>query len=441
MKAGTRPPCCLTPQPHPAVQSVPMRTDGRGQPTGSTLVFLEGALSGRRYRADQLQATDPVDGRTLLARYNLEAAAAALTRESVTSRRGRLWRWSELLPVRDSAFVTTLGEGGTPLLRPGLLAKTLALPNLHIKAESLNPTGSFKARGMAVAVSRAAELGARHLVVPSAGNAAGAMAAYAAAAGLQATVIMPADAPPANQQEVLIGGARLILIDGLISDCGKLARLLCERTGAFDMATLREPYRVEGKKTLGFELAEDFGWELPDVVVYPTGGGTGLVGMWKAFDELEAIGMIGAERPRMFAVQAEGCAPIVRAFEQGAQFAEPWVDAVTRAAGIRVPGALGDHLILDALRRSGGGAVAVAEHELASMQSRAASLGAGYLSLETAAALAALPVLRERGLIDARDRIALFDTGAGFKSAPPDVVAPKPVSRDPAAWEALVRSY
>ncbi len=417
-----------------------MREGERGQSTGSTLVSLEGALSGRTYGADQLRSTDPVDGRTLLARYDLRAAGATLTRESVARRPGRLWRWAELLPVRDETFVTTLGEGSTPLLKPGLLAKQLGLPKLHITAASLNPTGSFKARGMAVAVSRAAELGARELVVPSAGNAAGAMAVYAAAAGLRATVVMPADSPAANQQEVLVAGARLILLDGLISDCGKLASLLRERTGAFDMATLREPYRVEGKKTLGFELAEDFGWDLPDVVVYPTGGGTGLVGMWKAFEEMEAIGMIGSARPRMFAVQAEGCAPIVRAFEQGAPFAEPWVGAVTRAAGIRVPGALGDHLILDALRRSGGGAMAVPEGELAGMQSLAASLGAGYLSLETAAALAALPALRERGLIDAADRIALFDTGAGFKSAPPDLVLPHALSSDPGAWEALLSS-
>ncbi|MGH7763634.1 MAG: threonine synthase [Candidatus Dormibacteraceae bacterium] len=408
--------------------------------TGSTLTHLEGALSGIRYGADQLQSTDPSDGRTLLARYDLEAARATLTRESVALRRGGLWRWSELLPVRSRAFLTTLGEGGTPLLGPGRLASNLGLPRLHIKAESLNPTGSFKARGMAVAVSRAAELGAHELVVPSAGNAAGAMAPYAAAAGLHATVIMPADAPLANQQEVLVSGARLLLIDGLISDCGKLARLLHERTGAFDMATLREPYRVEGKKTLGFELAEDFGWELPDAVVYPTGGGTGLVGMWKAFDELEALGMIGPVRPRMFAVQAEGCAPIVRAFERGAQFAEPWTGATTRAGGIRVPSALGDHLILAALKRSGGGAVAVPEDELTRMQSHAASLGAGYLSLETAAALAALPVLRERGLLDDHDRIALFDTGAGFKSAPPEVELPRVLANDPAAWESLFDS-
>ena len=418
-----------------------MNAAGKSQATKSKLAFLEGSLSGIHYEADRLQGTDPKDGRTLLARYDLSAVSRSLTRASIARRRGGLWRWSELLPVRSPEFVTTLGEGGTPLLGPGRLAAKLGLPMLHIKAESLNPTGSFKARGMAVAVSRAAELGARHLVVPSAGNAAGAMASYAAAAGLRATVVMPADAPLANQQEVILSGARLVLLEGLISDCGKLARLLSEKAGAFDMATLREPYRVEGKKTLGFELAEDFGWELPDMVVYPTGGGTGLIGMWKAFDELEAVGMIGSVRPRMFAVQAEGCAPIVRAFEEGKQFAEPWKGATTRAAGIRVPGALGDHLILDALRRSGGGAVAIPERELESMQAYAARLGAGYLSLETAAALAALPLLRERGFIDAKDRIAVFDTGAGFKSAEPTVDLPGAVKNDPEVWEELVSSF
>ena len=417
-----------------------MNAAGKSQATKSKLAFLEGSLSGIHYEADRLQGTDPKDGRTLLARYDLSAVSRSLTRASIARRRGGLWRWSELLPVRSPEFVTTLGEGGTPLLGPGRLAAKLGLPMLHIKAESLNPTGSFKARGMAVAVSRAAELGARHLVVPSAGNAAGAMASYAAAAGLRATVVMPADAPLANQQEVILSGARLVLLEGLISDCGKLARLLSEKAGAFDMATLREPYRVEGKKTLGFELVEDFGWELPDAVVYPTGGGTGLVGMWKAFEELEAIGMIGSFRPRMFAVQSEGCAPIVRAFEEGTQFAEPWKGAATRAAGIRVPGALGDHLILDALRRSGGGAVAVPERELESMQAYAARLGAGYLSLETAAALAALPLLRERGFIDAKDRIAVFDTGAGFKSVALAVDLPASVQNDPGAWEALLSS-
>jgi threonine synthase len=411
---------------------------GSSQRTASTLEFLEGSRSGIRYDADKLQGTDPADGRTLLARYDLAAAGDRLTPEVLAGRHGGLWRWEELLPVRLRSFITTLGEGATPLLPPARLSSKLGLRGLHIKAESVNPTGSFKARGMAVAVSRAIELGATHLVAPSAGNAGGALAAYAAAAGVIATVVMPADAPIANQQEAAICGARVILLDGLISDCGKLARLIAELTGAFDMATLREPYRVEGKKTLGFELAEDFGWELPDAIVYPTGGGTGLIGMWKAFDELEAIGVIGSTRPRMYAVQAEGCAPIVRAFEQGTEFAEPWARAATRAAGIRVPSALGDHLILDCLRRSKGGAIAVPEAEIEAMQAFAAREGAGFLSLESSAALAALPVLLERGLIDAGDRVALFDTGAGFKSEAPSGERPPVVPNEPDAWPHMI---
>ncbi|TMC97885.1 MAG: threonine synthase [Chloroflexi bacterium] len=412
----------------------------RGDPTASTLAFLEGALSRNRHDPDQLRGTDPSDGRTLLARYELERARLTLTRQAIAVRRGGLWRWEELLPVRSRKFITTLGEGSTPLLAGGRLSRNLGLGGLRVKAESMNPTGSFKARGMAVAVSRAVELGATHLVAPSAGNAAGALAAYASAAGVEATVVMPADAPLANQAEALVCGARLILLDGLISDCGKLARLVCEKAGAFDMATLREPYRVEGKKTLGFELAEDFGWTLPDAVVYPTGGGTGLIGMWKAFDELEALGFIGSSRPRMYSVQSDGCAPIVRAFEQGTAFAEPWPGAATRAAGIRVPSALGDHLILECLRRSGGGAVAVPEAEIVSMQMYAARMGGGYLSLESAAAFAALPVMRERGLIEADERIVVFDTGAGFKSEPPPIERPAVVANDPEGWDAVVET-
>ena len=411
---------------------------GSSQRTASTLEFLEGSRTGIRYDPDQLRGTDPADGRTLLARYDLAAARDRLTPEVLAGRHGGVWRWEELLPVRMRSFITTLGEGATPLLPPARLASRLGLRALFIKAESVNPTGSFKARGMAVAVSRAVELGATHLVAPSAGNAGGALAAYAGAAGAQATVVMPADAPIANQQEAAICGARVILLDGLISDCGKLARLIAELTGAFDMATLREPYRVEGKKTLGFELAEDFGWNLPDAVVYPTGGGTGLIGMWKAFDELEAIGLIGSARPRMYAVQAEGCAPIVRAFEGGAEFAEPWARAVTRAAGIRVPSALGDHLILDCLRRSRGGAIAVPESEIDAMQTFAAREGAGYLSLESSAALAALPAMLEGGLIDPGERVALFDTGAGFKSDAPSMELPAVVPNDPDAWPQVI---
>jgi len=413
---------------------------GSSQRTASTLEFLEGSRSGIRYDPDMLHGTDPADGRTLLARYDLSAARDRLTPEVIAGRHGGVWRWEELLPVRLRSFITTLGEGATPLLPPARLASRLGLRGLFIKAESVNPTGSFKARGMAVAVSRAVELGATHLVAPSAGNAGGALAAYAAAAGVQATVVMPADAPIANQQEAAICGARVMLLDGLISDCGKLARMIAELTGAFDVATLREPYRVEGKKTLGFELAEDFDWNLPDAVVYPTGGGTGLIGMWKAFEELETLGFIGSARPRMYAVQAEGCAPIVRAFDEGAEFAEPWSHARTRAAGIRVPSALGDHLILDCLRRSGGGAVAVPETEIDSMQAFAARDGAGYLSLESSAALAALPALLERGLISADERVALFDTGAGFKSEAASMERPAVVPNDPEAWSHVIAS-
>ena len=307
-------------------------------------------MSGRRYAADELMGLDPADQRPLLARYDLGRAAQSLNRESIASRRsGGLWRWHELLPVRSWESVVYLGEGDTPLQPAPRLASWLGLARLNVKRESLNPTGSFKARGMAVAVSRAVELGARRLVAPSAGNAGGALAAYAAAAGVDATVVMPADAPVANQIEVLATGAELILLEGLISDCGRLARLIAEETGAFDVSTLKEPYRVEGKKTMGFELAEQLAWKVPDAIVYPTGGGTGIVGMWKAFEELETIGFIGAERPRMYCVQAEGCAPLVRAFGEGARFAEPWANASTAASGLRVPSAVGDFLILDAL--------------------------------------------------------------------------------------------
>jgi threonine synthase len=406
----------------------------------SHLTHLEGSLSGRRYGADALIGADPEDGRPLLPRYDTTAARRTLTAASLRNRSsGGLWRWREMLPVRDSRFVTHLGEGATPLLPSRRLGSALGFENLLLKAESLNPTGSFKARGMAVAVSRAVELGAKRLVAPSAGNAAGALAAYAAAAGVSATVVMPADAPLANQQEVRVCGAALILMEGLISDCGRLARQLADRLGMFDLSTLKEPYRVEGKKTLGYEMAEDLGWRLPDAIVFPTGGGTGIVGMWKAFQELQDLGLIGSERPRIYCIQAEGCAPIVRAFERGERFAEAWVGAATRAAGIRVPGAVGDFLILDAVRQSGGAAIAVPEREIDEMQRFAASRGAGFPGLETSAALAALPALCAGRMIDAGERVVVFDTGAGFKSEPPtDLDLPKPVAADPGAWEELL---
>ena len=406
-------------------------------PTGSTLTHLQGSSSGRMYPADALARLDPVDDRPLLARYDFERAAESLTRETVTARRrGGLWRWAELLPVRQRRHILHLGEGATPLLDAGRLGRELGVPRLSVKAEGLNPTGSFKARGMAVAVSRAVELGAREFIVPSAGNAAGALAAYGAAAGCRVTVVMPVDAPAANQQEVVVTGGRLVLVEGLINDCGRVAAAIADHTGAFDVSTLKEPYRVEGKKTMGFELAEDGSWQLPDVVVYPTGGGTGLVGMWKAFAELEALGLIGAARPRMVSVQAQGCAPIVRAFEAGEQHAQPWEGAFTRASGIRVPSAVGDLLILDALRASGGTAVGVDEASIDAMQRLAGRTGAGYVSPETAAAFAGLAELRSRGDVAEGDRVVVFDTGVGHKYPPPaglpqpPVVAPDAVDVD-----------
>jgi threonine synthase len=399
--------------------------------TGSTLTHLEGALSGKTYPAGELTGLDPADGRPLLARYDIERAARTLTAESLASRRtGGLWRWAELLPVQDWNHVIHLGEGDTPLLPQSRLGEALGVPRLATKAEGLNPTGSFKARGMAAAVSRSLELGATSFVAPSAGNAAGALAAYGAAAGVEVTVLVPADTAPASRDEVLTMGGHLVLVEGLINDCGKIAAVLADRIGAFDLSTLKEPYRVEGKKTMGFELAEQRGWRLPDVIVYPTGGGTGLVGMWKAFDELEALGLIGPERPRMVSVQAAGCFPIVRAFENGERFAEPWEDAHTRASGIRVPSAVGDFLILDALRKSEGTAVAVDEGAIADMQLFAGRLGAGYVSPEAAAALAAVPELRTRSEIGREDEVVVFDCGIGQKYLPPQGL-PDPPLVDP----------
>jgi len=407
--------------------------------TRSTLTHLEGSLSRRRYEADRLMGVDPEDGRPLLARYDLEAAAGRLGPEVVRDRAGLgLWRWHELLPIRDWSSAASLGEGDTPLLRMRRLGRRLGLERLLFKAESLNPTGSFKARGMAVAVSRAVELGVRHLVAPSAGNAAGALAAYAAAAGVEATVIMPSDAPAANKTEVLVAGATLLLVDGLISDCARLAGALASAVGAFDLSTLKEPYRVEGKKTMGFELAEQTGWSLPDVVVYPTGGGTGLVGMWKAFDELEVMGMLGSRRPRMVSVQSDGCAPIARAFRLGHRFAEPWENAATAAAGMRVPGAVGDFLILDGIRGSGGTAISVPEQEIATMQRAIGAAGGGYASLETSAAVLAASQLRADGWLDREESVVVFDTGAGFKSEPPDLELPKPLAADGSDWEPAI---
>src|SRR4051794_2017694 len=332
--------------------------------TRSTLTHLECGACAATYDPQQLMNLCPACGKPLLARYDLQKAAETLTRDSLRGRRTDMWRYEEVLPVREDRALLSLGEGWTPLLHATRLGAQIGCANTYIKDESLNPTGSFKARGLSAAVSRAYELGARELAIPSAGNAAGAMSAYAAVAGLPAHVFMPADVPQGFRAQCMALGAQVTLVDGLITDCGARVREGIARHGWLDLSTLKEPYRIEGKKTMGYELAEQLGWTLPDVIIYPTGGGTGLVGMWKAFDEMQQLGWIGAARPRMISVQAEGCAPIVRAWQQHDEFAAPWQDAHTYASGLRVPRAVGDFLILDAVRASGGAAVAVSDDEM-----------------------------------------------------------------------------
>jgi threonine synthase len=326
-----------------------------------------------------------------------------------------MWRYREVLPVEHDENVVSLGEGWTPLLRAERLGEQLGIDQLYIKDESQNPTQSFKARGMSAAVSMAKELGARKLAVPSAGNAAGALAAYAAHAGLECYIFMPNDTPRANIVECEQTGAHVTLMAGLITDCGAEVGRRKEAEGWFDVSTLKEPYRVEGKKTLGYELAEQFNWKLPDVIIYPTGGGTGLIGMWKAFDEMEQMGWIGPKRPRMVTVQATGCAPIVRAFAAGKRFADEFPNAETVASGLRVPKAIGDFLILDAIRESKGTAVAVSDEELISATREIGAAEGIFCAPEGAACLPALRQLIERGEVTLDEKIVLFNTGAGVK--------------------------
>jgi threonine synthase len=326
-----------------------------------------------------------------------------------------MWRYREVLPVSDDANLITLGEGWTPLMSADRLGKSLGMKQLMIKDESLNPTQSFKARGMSAAVSMAKELGVTKVAAPSAGNAGGALAAYAARAGMEAHIFVPRDTPRANVVECEQVGAHVTLIDGLITDCGAEVTRRKDAEGWFDMSTLKEPYRVEGKKTLGYELAEQLGWTLPDVIIYPTGGGTGLVGMWKAFDEMQELGWIGATRPRMVSVQSDTCAPIVRAFENGDRFAEMFPEAATVASGLRVPKAIGDFMILDAIRTSGGAAVSVSDDELLDAVKEIGAAEGLFVAPEGGACLPALRVLFERKLVDRDERVVLFNTGAGIK--------------------------
>ena len=379
------------------------------------VTHLECGLCGLEHEARRLLNLCRACGKPLLVRYDLSRSKVTLTRESLANRRPDMWRYREVLPVENDNNIISMGEGWTPLIRAKRLGKKVGVHELYIKDESQNPTQSFKARGMAAAVSMAKELGAKKLAVPSAGNAAGALAAYAARAGLQSYIFMPRDTPRANVVECQQTGARVTLMDGLITDCGAEVGRRKEAEGWFDVSTLKEPYRVEGKKTLGYELAEQMNWELPDVIVYPTGGGTGLIGMWKAFDEMQQMGWIGSRRPRMVTVQAEGCAPIVRALEEGKRFADEFPNAATTASGLRVPKAIGDFLILDALRASGGTAVAVTDEELIAATKEIGSSEGIFCAPEGAACLPALRKLVESGEVTANDRVVLFNTGSGVK--------------------------
>jgi threonine synthase len=380
------------------------------------VTHLECANCFTKHEARTLQNLCRECGKPLLVRYDLETASKSLTKESLVGREASLWRYKEILPVDDDSNIVSLGEGWTPILRADNLAKTLSIKlDLYIKDEGQNPTQSFKSRGMTVAVSMAKELGARKLAVPSAGNAAGALAAYAARAGMEAHIFMPRDTPKANVIECEQTGAFVTLIDGLITDCGAVVAQRKEAEGWFDVSTLKEPYRVEGKKTMGYELAEQFDWQLPDVILYPTGGGTGLIGMWKAFAEMEAMGWIDSKRPKMVTVQSSGCAPIVKAFEQGERFAAEFENAATVASGLRVPKAIGDFLIIDALRESNGIAIAVSDEELIAATKEIGASEGLFVAPEGAACLPALRRLIETGFVKENERVLIFNTGAGVK--------------------------
>lgn len=382
----------------------------------SYLTGLECSGCGRAYSHQELQ-TFCADCRSpLLSVYDLERTRQEVDRDRLSHRPRGMWRWRELLPVIEPENQVFLGEGDTPLLSVPHLGQGLGLSQLYVKDESSNPTGSFKARGLAAAISKAKELGVEKVIIPTAGNAGGAMAAYAARAGMRAHVFMPKDTPFANIEESRIAGAEVVLVDGLISDAARLADELSRAEGWFDVSTFKEPYRVEGKKVMGYELAEAFGWQLPDVIIYPTGGGTGLVGMWKAFAELEELGWLEkTERPRMVSVQADGCAPVVSAFQARAESCDFWENAQTIASGLRVPKSFADRLILKDIYASEGTAVAVSDESILRAQRHLASLEGIFAAPEGAATLAALEKLIELKWIQPGERVVLFNTGSGLK--------------------------
>ncbi len=379
------------------------------------LTHLECSKCGKRFDADKVQTVCDACGKPLFARYDLEAVKVAVSPEDFVGREATMWRYWELLPVRDRGNVISLGEGWTPLIHVPRLGGKVGVPQLYVKDEGIIPTGTFKARGLSMAVSKAKELGITRLALPSAGNAAGAMTAYGTRAGMESYVFMPVDAPDVNKVECQVVGAKVVLVKGLISDCGRLVAQGVDEMGWFPLSTLKEPYRVEGKKTMGIEVAEQMGWELPDIIIYPTGGGTGIIGMWKVFDELEELGWIGSERPRMVSVQAEGCAPIPKAFEEGKDESTFWEGAKTLAAGLRVPHALGDFLVLRAVRESGGRALAVSDDEIMEAVSLMAESEGLFACPEGSATLAALMKMVDDGEVERDERVVLFNTGSGLK--------------------------
>lgn len=382
----------------------------------SYITSLQCSGCGKPYSFEHIHTFCPDCQSTLLVNYDLEAARKQVDRDEITRRHKGMWRWHEILPVIDPENQVTLGEGDTALLPLKHLGKTLGLSNLYIKEESSNPTGSFKARGLSSAVSKAKELGIKKVIIPTAGNAGGAMAAYAARAGMRSMIYMPNDTPNANIIESRIVGAEVILIDGLISDAAGMAGIKAREEGWFDVSTFKEPYRAEGKKIMGYELAEQFSWELPDVIIYPTGGGTGLVGMWKAFKEMEELGWLkNKKRPRMVAVQAAGCAPVPLAFEKKAQFCDFWMNAHTVASGLRVPKSFADHLILNDIYESNGTALAVEDADLMKAQKELAIAEGIFAAPEGAATLAALKELVTQKWVHPDERIVLFNTGSGLK--------------------------
>ncbi len=403
------------------------------------VTHLESAIDGTILPADRPQTLHA--GRPLWVRYDLEAVGKAVRRDDLIGREPTLWRYRELLPVADDCHIVSLGEGMSPLLPCPRLGERLNLKHLWIKDESQLPTGSFKSRGLCMAITMCRQFGIQRVAIPTAGNAGGAMAAYAARAGMEAYVFMPEDTPTINQQECRLAGAKTYLVNGLITDCGAIVRQGQEAMGWFDLSTLKEPYRIEGKKTMGLELAEQFGWELPDVILYPTGGGTGLIGMWKAFAELEALGWLNSNRrPRMVAVQSTGCAPIVRAFEAGQRHAEPFIGAATIASGIRVPTAVGDFMILDAVRQSGGLAFAAAEERIPEWMELAVRSEGIAVCPEAAACVGAAEVLAASGWIAPDERVVIFNTGAAQKY-PEAMSAPLPrLDKDaPIDWQRIAQ--